>query len=415
MQGLPHDVDGHFGIRVAARSSKLRARQEANGRAHVAGSGAQVPLRTRTIIAPRLQLRTYHDNTAMRDALEELKKACGHFPLDDAEEMEKMNPTNSSAGLTPSQLNQMPGHLIVYCFTYCDLESLCELGRVSLRFAALSNANLLWETHARLRNVTTSAPESAREDLRRAVLEQHERWQAEVQRHEREYEALERRLRERAAAELAAPVDVNGALANTRPGRFFGGNSNGRGAGNAADQEAFSAQLEQLESVKLDLIRGIREMKSELAQQQRQIEELQMWVAKTEETTCEAGNTTAACEAEGITFLALQAFERRICRIVLSAVNDLPTVLRRGVDDFATMELLCLFGAGDVGGRVRQRWAAFKRFFPPMSEDYGTVRYLLMTGEPPSSDRARECVACLCGVIRRVQRMTDNEIVQIIM
>ncbi|RNF27013.1 uncharacterized protein Tco025E_00697 [Trypanosoma conorhini] len=415
MQRPLHGDAEPLGIRVAARSNRVRAKQKAAVRPHAAGAGAQVPLRSRTLVAPRLQLRTYHDNAAMREALEQLKQACGLFPLDEVEEMEKMNPTHAIAGSAHPQLNQMPGHVIVQCFTYCDLDSLCELGCVSRRFAALSNAHLLWEVHARLRNVSMRAPESAREDLRRAVVERHERWQAEVERHEREYEALERRLRERTAADLADPIDVEAALASTHPRGLLGNHGDSRAAHSAAVMQELSAQLEQLESVKLDVLRGVRELKSALSQQQQQIEELQKRVTETGETEDEEGNATTANEVNGLTFLTVRAFERRICRIVLGVDSDLPLVLRRGIDEFGTMELLCLHGAGDVGRRVRQRWAAFKRFFPPMSEDYGTVRALLMAGESPSSTRARESLARLGGVIRRVQQMTDNEIVQIIL
>ncbi|RNE95107.1 hypothetical protein TraAM80_10395 [Trypanosoma rangeli] len=415
MQGPLHGSNEPFGTCVAARSNRMRARREATGSTYAAGAGAQVPLRSRTVVAPRLQLCTYHDNAAMREALEQLKQACGLFSLDEVEEMEKMNPRHGIARSTRSQLNQMPGHMIVHCFTYCDLRSLCELGCVSRRFAALSNAQILWEAHARLRNVSVRALESAREDFRRAVVERHERWQAEVQRHEREYEALQHRLHERTAADLADPIDVDTVLASTRPRGLVGSPSSSRQAHSAAQLQELSAIVEQLESEKLELIRGIRELKSTLAQQQKQIEELQKNVAESRETDPDGGNTTTADEADGITFLSVRAFERRICRIVLSVDNDLSLVLRRGVDEFGTMELLCLYGAGDVGQRVRQRWAAFKRFFPPVSEDYGTVRSLLMTGESPSSAQARECLARLGGVIRRVQRMTDNEIVQIIL
>ncbi|KEG09657.1 hypothetical protein DQ04_04861050 [Trypanosoma grayi] len=160
----------------------------------------------------------------------------------------------------------------------------------------------------------------------------------------------------------------------------------------------------------------MREIRSTLSQQQEQIHQLQEQLTESPETAADTGGSGAeVADRDALTFADIQSFERRVCRVVLNAVNDLPVVLRRGIDDFGTLELLCLCGGGDVGTRVRERWAAFKRFFPLLSGDYATVRGLLATGDAPPTARAREALVRFAGVIRRIQRMTDGEIVQITM
>ncbi|ORC93539.1 uncharacterized protein TM35_000014160 [Trypanosoma theileri] len=402
-----------------------------SGIPHLAGSGAHVPLRSRTVIGPRLQLRTYHDNSEVRAALERLKQSCGASSLNEAEELMTLRHIHDGSDPTWSQLNRIPGHVILYCFSFCDMHSLSVLSCVNRRLSALANAHHLWEAHARRLGVPLRDARHAREDIRLALQQREEREEAEVRRHEDEYEELERRLVERTAANRALPLDVDAALLTARnrvppitsSGRNRPNNSNNNNnSGNRrtlAEERALREQLDQIETTKLNILRTITELQSTLATHEQQIQQIQQRLDISQRGETENDSTGLS---DSLTLADVQSFERRVCHVLLNPVSDLPLVLRRGIDDFSTMELLCLYGGGDVGQLVRQRWAAFKRFFPPLSRDYVAVRQALLL--PPSSSnsnnqtpsaRLRESFERIAGVIRRVQMMTDSEIVQITM
>nr|CCD15278.1 unnamed protein product [Trypanosoma congolense IL3000] len=407
---------------------------------HPAGSGARaVPLRTRTVASQRLRIDTYHDNKSMREALEQLKRMCGFLPLDDEEEINLMC-SSSSSGRNGArhQFNQLPGHLVIYCFSFCDLPSLGQVSRVCRRLGTFANAHHLWEAHAQRLNKPTKGPLTAREDLRFEVWG---RWNEEIERHRQEYEELERRLQERAAAERATVVDVDTLLADSRRRadggggggsyRLRGGNTNvgisgdsrsAVGSRSDAEVEELYAQVQQLEATKQELLRAVHSLKETLAQQREEVQEVQRKVEismKGESDANVAAGTDGSAHTSGataaLTLNDIFNFERRICRLVLSTVPDLPIVLRRGIDDFSVLEMLVQHGGGDVGSCVRQRWNAFKSFFPPVSNDYCTLRLHLLSGESLQASRAEGACERVSGVIRRMLAMSDDEITQIVM
>ncbi|KAH9577204.1 hypothetical protein LSM04_000300 [Trypanosoma melophagium] len=428
---------------------------------HVAGAGAHVPLRSRTMIGPRLQLRTYHDDSELRAALERLKQSCGASSLNEAEELAALQHIHDGSDPAWSQLNRIPGHVIIYCFSFCDMSSLAVLASVNRRLSALANAHHLWQAHAQALGIPIRDAAHAKEDIRLAFQQQEEREEAEVQRHEREYEELERRLVERTAADRILPLDVDAALLTARNNvnnitsgnrnrhnnnnnnnnnryNIFSSNSNNsnsRGGGNnntdntsgnrirrtAAEERVLREQLEQIESMKMNILRSINEIKYTLETQERQIQQLEQRLEIPQRSQTE---NSFINESNALTLADIQSFERRICQILLRPVSDLPVILRRGIEDFSTMELLCLYGGGDLGQLVRQRWAAFKRFFPPLSRDYVAVRQALLlpsssnnnnNNNNTTSSRLQESFACVGGMIRRVQMMSDSEIVKIVM
>ncbi|KAG8342414.1 F box domain [Trypanosoma vivax] len=436
------DIDP-FGVKVARGATRRPVKSksvESGERSHAAGSGARVPLRSKTVISRRFQLQTYTDSSSIQEALRRLKQMCGPLPLDDEEEMRRFGPDAFMSSETiRSQINRLPGHVVVHCFTFCDLPSLAALSRVSRRFAAFANAHHIWVAHALRLNKPINAPETARRDLRHEIQE---RWDMEVLQHELECEELERRLHDRATAERAETVDVDRVLGNhvrsslssvrSRGGTFrrginMGGievanesgstfhNNGGTDNENRStmggrhcteELRALQAQVEQLESVKRELLNSVRDIKSTLAEQQTLVHDLQRRL------TAPVNHDSSPTE---LTMDIVNSFERRICRIVLGPVSDLPLVLRRGVDDFGSMELLLQHDCGEASVTVRKRWDAFKRFFPPVSNDYSTVRARLLAGAPPKSEREHKALTDVGKLINRLQKMSDKEIMDIVM
>ncbi|SCU67080.1 F-box domain containing protein, putative [Trypanosoma equiperdum] len=417
----------HKGIpRYRQAAHVRRGDEEALG--HVAGSGAKVPLRTHTITSGRLRIKTYQDTQSMREAFERLKQICGAFSLDEDEEISCMIPRVCDSGNpAPAQLNRMPGHLIVHCFSFCDLSSLGQLSRVSRRLAAFANAHHIWVEHAKRLNKPVRGPETARADLRFEVCG---RWDAEIQEHEQAYEDLQRRLQERAAAERAAVLDVEGVLNENRRNVRGGDILRSRGSNNSniysvADVQALQAKVEQLEAVKLELLRSVRDLGDILAQQQAQIQDMQNRLAVRVTAEGDVVTTTSSCNTvDGtathvsppeLTLHELTNFERRMCRLVLGTIPDLSVVLRRGVDDFGTMEMLVQHSGGELESGIRKRWQAFKSFFPPLSNDYSKARFYLLSGESAQSERRNESITRCSAIVRRLMKMSDSEITDIVM
>lgn len=104
---------------------------------------------------------------------------------------------------------------------------------------------------------------------------------------------------------------------------------------------------------------------------------------------------------------AIDMFERKVTRVVLNSVRDLPLILRRGTQSFSTLELLVLqLRSSDdaVGQRIMQRWNKLKAFFP-LNVEYCDLTESLRCGEGvPSSCASR------AALIRKMISMSDSEL-----
>lgn len=307
----------------------------------------------------------------------------------------------------------LPLHLMVRCFSFCDLRTLGVLCGVSVRLNVIvaQQGAPLWLAAAQRRGISIAVPAVAREELRNVLVHRARERHAEEAYYEAEIARMEERLTARAHDIYAQNVDVNetlrsnGAVAgaptpssvepywlrqqHTADGRKTGSTELRRSdqefvgtAGQVAEMRVrLQGEIESLEKAK-------RTWESRLQLQEellnRQEAQLQLWQALLLPSGAAASTGPAAAAAEEsdatdggaapasipmITALQLDDFERRVARLVLSgpptvatvadfstgigsAAAPLPVVLRRGVESFASLELALRVMGHEEGGEA---------------------------------------------------------------
>lgn len=397
---------------------------------------------------------------------------------------------------------QLPPQLILRCFAFCDLKSLGVLCRVSVRLNVMveQQGNSLWAAAALRHRVPVADPTAAREGLRRALEARATARNAEEAFYEAEIARMEERLRVRAADVYAQNVDVNRTIATggggvveaaTLPQPYWMRSQrgadravdSGTSAAAGEDKNSMSSQLctklrseiEALESARRSWESKVSLQEDALHEQAAQLRQWQtlLFPGSNDTSPSSSPSTTnnptsgTATSAALVSAIQLERFERRMARLVLNGAtataavtvaeaagdqSELPLVFRRGVENFASVELvLRVLGAhpgSDVGSASAEtpqgdttagtergvsaaardagrRWRAFQRIFP-LNEDYESVRgYVVaqelrgllpttVAGVGGGRPSAKQTPALLrvSGFVRRVEGMTDSQVVQ---
>ncbi|KPA82185.1 hypothetical protein ABB37_03309 [Leptomonas pyrrhocoris] len=412
-------------------------------------------------------------------------------------------PSRRRTGGGPSRFLQLPPQLMLRCFAFCDLKALGVLCRVSVRMNVIveQQGHTLWADAALRRRIPIANVSVSRDELRRAVEQQAHARHAEEEFYEKEIARMEERLRVRAEDVYAQNVDVDRTIA-TGGAQTAATDASGAtlpywlkqqrtmecGRGDGVAEGSFAAakgstsaqlcaklrtEIEALEETKrlCECKLGLQE--DSLRQQEAQLQQWQAFLspgavggAATLRPANGSLEETAASPL--INAAQLAQFERRVARLVLNGsittaittgagasagddenVGGIPFVFRRGVEDFATLELVlrametCASvesAAPSVEGShpapsavardAGKRWRAFQQVCP-VNEEYGNVRCYLRSQElraavpsttsnlQPSGDSggrpsAKQTPALLrvSGFVRRVEAMTDGQVVQ---
>ncbi|GET92217.1 hypothetical protein, conserved [Leishmania tarentolae] len=556
-------------------------------RSSVSKSGTTPPLRSTTVLLPPLtipkssaagytsiRLNTYHDTSDLRAALCKIQEV--FMPTDQAAlRVPKRSATTAGASASTStaaeaaasvQLAKMcddvsswptivvekstvtqrslkkkglpailrlAPQLVIYCFSFCNLQTLGVLCRVSVRMNVLvaRQGSALWLAAAQRRRITISDPSCAREELRKALVHRAQERDAEEAYYEAEIARMEERLAARTQYIHSQNIDVDRTLqtngdtstpAAVKPEPFWLRQQRAlqakSGATVGSANTAPSALLQSTEMcTKLQTeIESLEEMKRAcecrlnlqeelLLQQDAQLRQWQclllpskMSALESSPSPASAGAATVSSGAQNQSGAAVAAspvlvsaaqvdeFERRIARLVLngpastssastthatSGESSLPVVLRRGVESFASLELvLRAFGRGrpitesdsedqetatmgsatatmaaaaaSFDGAARaaaKRWSAFQKICP-INGEYENVRLFLKAQawraasaspthlhantdgprlakndgqvQQQPSPKPMPALLRLSGFIRRVDAMPDAQVLQ---
>lgn len=407
-------------------------------------------------------------------------------------------PPSRTSTSVPSAFIQLPPQLLLRCFAFCDLKTLGVLSSVSVRLNVIveQQGSSLWAAAALRRRVPVANAAAARLELRRALEQRARARHAEEEFYETEIARMEERLRARAEDVYAQNVDVERTIASCgdscgggappywlrrqrtgEPGLADRGSGTSGNAATIADN-SISAQLvtrlraevETLEEVKRLCECKMSLQEASLSQQEAQLQRWQALLSPGEATTGATSSVNGPSEKDAssplITAAQLEQFERRVTRLVLSGARsttsaaaadederaDIPVVFRRGVEDFAGLELVLRAlnahagvegapsSAEDAPGSralpsaaardAGKRWRAFQQVCP-VNEEYENARFYLKSqelratlpsaaGAPQSSGdsgarpSAKQTPALLrlSGFVRRVAAMTDSQVVQ---
>lgn len=391
-----------------------------------------------------IRLDTYYDSSDVYRALAKIQEACD-YGLNEEEELSRMTahdpsiltgpwmkrPGGAGRGVASRRLNDLSPEILLRCFGFCDLKSLGTLRAVSNRFYVLTNAHNLWLPHAQARRVPVSDPRHARRDLREFILAKKREKEKEVLDCEGEYERLAKRMKERSDAIRAEPVNIDATLGNHNPDAILNGNykkteSGGRVLVSSAFVKNIQETLENLELLRNEVMDRMDANNRKLNAQQDQLLALEARLDRAKHSSrpsSPAPNDLSAAD--------LNTFERRMVRLVLNGSNlastaeedsaeVLPVVLRRGITDFGTLDLLCIDTSlpEAVIKPVKARYTALKRFFP-LNDDYYTVR-AIVENNANSADKMipKKCEALYAktaALIQRIQGMKDGEVLSIVM
>lgn len=407
-------------------------------------------------------------------------------------------PPSRTSTSVPSAFIQLPPQLLLRCFAFCDLKTLGVLSSVSVRLNVIveQQGSSLWAAAALRRRVPVANAAAARLELRRALEQRARARHAEEEFYETEIARMEERLRARAEDVYVQNVDVERTIASCgdscgggappywlrrqrtgEPGLADRGSGTSGNAATIADN-SISAQLvtrlraevETLEEVKRLCECKMSLQEASLSQQEAQLQRWQALLSPGEATTGATSSVNGPSEKDAssplITAAQLEQFERRVTRLVLSGARsttsaaaadederaDIPVVFRRGVEDFAGLELVLRAlnahagvegapsSAEDAPGSralpsaaardAGKRWRAFQQVCP-VNEEYENARFYLKSqelratlpsaaGAPQSSGdsgarpSAKQTPALLrlSGFVRRVAAMTDSQVVQ---
>ncbi|TPP50401.1 hypothetical protein CGC20_1875 [Leishmania donovani] len=374
----------------------------------------------------------------------------------------------------PPAILRLPPQLVIHCFCFCNLQTLGVLCRVSVRMNVLvaRQGAELWLAAAQRRRIPISDSACAREELRKALVHRARERQAEEAYYEAEIARMEERLSARAQYIYAQNIDVdrtletNGgpptaAAANPQPfwlrqkrtlqARAGATAGSADAAPTALSQSAdmcakLQTEIEALEEVKRACECRLNLQEELLLQHDAQLRQWQslllpckMSSPKSSLAPASAGaaaasfntkNESAAAVASSLLLVSaaqVDEFERRMARLVLNGPvstssasithaspgeSSLPVVLRRGVENFGSLELVLravkriepttdldpanrdtvttgnnmstataatAAEAASFEGAARaaaKRWGAFQKICP-INEEYGNARLFL--------------------------------------
>ncbi|CAG9581961.1 conserved hypothetical protein [Leishmania major strain Friedlin] len=437
----------------------------------------------------------------------------------------------------PPAILRLPPQLVIYCFCFCNLQTLGVLCRVSVRINVLvaRQGAELWLAAAQRRQIPISDSACAREELRKALVHRARERHAEEAYYKAEIARMEERLSARAQHIYAQNIDVdrtlqtNGgtstpAAANPEPfwlrqqrtlqakaGATVGSvDTTHTALSQSADMCAkLKTEIEALEEVKRACECRLNLQEELLLQHDAQIRQWQslllpckLSAPKSSLASASAGaaaassntkNESAAAVASSpvlISAVQVDEFERRMARLVLngpvstssasithtsSGESSLPVVLRRGVENFGSLELVLravkcgepitdldpahqvtvttgnnkgtataatAAEAASFEGAARaaaKRWSAFQKICP-INEEYENARLFLKaqasravpaptahlrtdTNErsPANSDEQLQqqpspkptpALLRLSGFVRRAEAMSDAQVLQ---
>ncbi|AIN97621.1 hypothetical protein LPMP_201270 [Leishmania panamensis] len=426
---------------------------------------------------------------------------------------------------------QLSPQLVIYCFSFCNLQTLSVLCRVSVRMNVLltRQGDALWLAAAQRRRIPIEVPACAREELRKVLLRRARERNAEEAHYEAEIARMEQRLSARAQEIYAQNVDVDFALrtsgavstqvaANTESfglrqqripqamagaGVDFAGTTPAAVSQSAEMYAKLQTEIEALEEMKRACECRLNLQEELLLRQDAQLLQWQSLLlpcklpkSYSPLAPAEGGAATAPIQTEKesadaaaslpalVSAAQVDNFERRIARLVLNgpvatssaAITDespgessLPVVLRRGVENFASLELVlravgngvpvtgsspanadavlasnakatATAAASDTAVRAAvRRWNAYKKICPT-NEEYQKARLFLKAQvlrtvpgpmarvqcntdghcsakadaqlQQQPSVREMPALIRLSGFVRRVEAMSDAQVLQ---
>ncbi|KAG5493899.1 hypothetical protein JKF63_01731 [Porcisia hertigi] len=548
-----------------------------------------LPLRSTTIRHPErptpqnaaadyssIRLNTYHDTSDLRAALRKIEAAFAPVeqegptapkpatavssatanlgtagvrqtkPGDSTKSRPTIVVVKRSAAVPPTPLRkglpailQLAPQLLIHCCSFCDLRTLGVLCSVSVRMNVLvaRQGDELWLAAAKRRRIPIAVAGSAREELRKVLVERARERHAEEAYYEAEIARMEERLLARTQDIYAQNIDVDRTLrmygaastpAPVNPEPFWL-QQRRRPLPKADDREkstdttiSASAQSTEMRAKLRTEIEALEEMKR-ICQCRLKLQEevlldhdaqLRKWQSVllpcegadfespihrtpnrsekvSSHTEGDAATATTMAATEGaaqklVSPAQMDEFERRIVRLVLngsaptssaaiadasSGDSNLPVVLRRGAENFVDLELVLRIvgrselaaasapanqgavltgntkGTATTGATVAatgcdaalraaaKRWCAFQKFCPT-NEEYENARLLLKArarrdlpvsgakahGEgasnadkplrPPLTSRHMPALLRLSGFVRRVEAMSDSQVVR---
>lgn len=441
-----------------------------------------------------IRLQTYHDTSDLKKALQKLQDAYAG----DAETVKKpggcadsaVNPrrapedpiVNVTTKKTSEPVRKKRGcallklssQELLMCFSFCNLASLGTLCRVSVRMRVLVDrqGDHLWAIQARKRNVSIPLHCNPKEVLRNELLRRQKERRSEEDFYEKEVNRLEACMSARAAENYAQDIDVDGTLASchitsTIPNSQKPTSQTKSSRNTVEIFQKLQAEVQALEAIKEDCLSKMKTNQQLIEQENLRWAEMEQHLAHlgcgNAAVSSELPPNTAAdrdtVEAPLLTASKLDAFERRISRLVLegrytaaaimrqsSTADDgnscdvLPVVLRRGITDFTTLELALRTVTGrQTGDRpggtaaltaAQKRWYAFQSFCP-VNEEYCNIHFFLHAlacsssnadtveslakKERRPSPKQLPALLRLSALIRRVDSMTDTDVLNIMM
>ncbi|CBZ30263.1 conserved hypothetical protein [Leishmania mexicana MHOM/GT/2001/U1103] len=437
----------------------------------------------------------------------------------------------------PPAIFRLPPQLMIHCFCFCNLQTLGVLCRVSVRMNVLvaRQGTVLWLAAAQRRRIPISDSACAREELLKALAYRARERHAEEVYYEAEIAKMEERLSARAQHIYAQNIDVdrtlqtNGetstpAAASSEPfwlrqqrtlqaraGATVGSTDTAPEAlPKSADMCAkLQTEIEALEEMKRACECRLNLQEELLLQHDAQLRQWQsllfpckLSAPSSSLAPASAGAATASSNTQNASAAAVASspvlvsaaqvdeFERRMARLVLNGPvstssasithaapgeSNLPVVLRRGVENFGSLELVLravkrgkpitdldpanqdtvmtgntkgtasaatAAAAASFEGAARaavKRWNAFQKICP-INEEYGNARLFLKaqasravpapTAQPHTNTDGRStadndgqlqqqpspksipALLRLSGFVRRAVAMSDAQVLQ---
>lgn len=418
----------------------------------------EAPLRSKVVLTKPyvtsgdkfIRLDVYHDTTDVRKVLKKIQECCD-YGLNEEEEIGRMTAKcpqvisgpwlETSRSETPSlSLNDLSADILLRCLTFCDLRSLGTVSSVSSRFSVLTNTYYLWETQANVLHVKLKDPREARKELKANLLAKKRAKEREVEECESEYELLSQRMKARTEAIRSDPVNVEETLRGSTLDGVLKKSFSKESGGGLLVSTSFITKMQEtlaaLEELRSDAMNKMERNDRKLTQQQEQLLMIEQRLCGKRESAS-AEESTTECQ---ITLPKLIAFERRMVRLVLSGsnlatatqgtsscvggrdtLNELPVVLRRGIQDFGTLEILSIDTSlpAAILKPIQKRFTALKRFFP-LSDDYYTVKTILESNAVCNDDslrgsKQRPAMVKIASLIHRIQTMKDPEVLSVVL
>ncbi|CCW66604.1 unnamed protein product [Phytomonas sp. Hart1] len=399
----------------------------------------------------------------------------------------------TSSGIGNYRLDDLSAGNLIRIFCFCDSTSLVELNHACKRFHVLSGSREVMFGRDRKDLCTAFTKNRTSREAKKGLLNNRDQMRKEEEEEmvvwKAMYKNLKKNMDERVIEEHARklPASVEGLFGKQHPEarthakrcglnlvpsrKFFDFHSNrntselkGDDDGEVLNHDAYSTQklwtqIKEIEATREELINRIQQNNERVSLQKTQLQELQhrIFSCRIEDNTTENDNlpapkTASPCENvfedAYLTFEDLEHFERRMVLLILNGrggaaeVESIPLVLRRGIESFASLELLLsnplLFNANDESGGIEhaeapkasswrvihKRWLMFKSFFPLNDNGYYTARRCLIqcamngTDKGPSmalNKRHEKVLLRFTGVLRRVKNMRDSEVLDVIM